>query len=139
MGSSWPAFFGEDADQGFEDVVDGDDALDGAVFVEHDAGVDAGGLEEFEDLEAGRALVEKQGHDEDAAEVERLASEALDEEVLDLDDAEDDVERAFADGEAGVGAGGDLAADFGGRVVQVDPDDLGCGGSSARLRSGRPA
>ncbi len=120
---------GDVADDGFEEVFDGDDAGDAAVLIDDDAHVLLFGLHLAEELgdhlgfgdEGGGALDLGDGAG-DGVGVGDL------EEVVGEGDAGDVVERAVEDGDAGE----DVLLDFGGEVAQGegvgDGEDFGARG-----------
>ena len=89
------------ADEFFEDVFEGDHADGGAEFVDDEGHVGAFGEEDFEEFVERLAF---RGDDDVAADFGEVWFGVVDdaEEVLDVDDAEADIEVAFAEREARV-------------------------------------
>lgn len=115
------------ADEFFEDVFEGDHADGGTEFVDDEGHVGAFGEEDFEEFVERLAF---RGDDDVAADFGEIGFGLVDdaEEVLDVDDAEADIEVAFAEWEARVfGLEGDaeIGVEF---LVRIECDNFGAWG-----------
>ena len=114
---------GELAHERFEDVFQGDDAACDAEFVADDAVSQLLAAQLFEGVVDLESLVEELSGSQQRAQIERRGIE-VQEEVFEVDHAQQFVQTAFADRVAVVGRAGHDFADFVGRHRHVDPHQL---------------
>ncbi len=112
------------AHDGGQEVVERDETLESAVLVHHQGHVHGRTPEAIQSFEGRRPLGQVERGPQRALQVQGLPREARREQFLRLYNPHDVVQASAAHGEPGMKAPRDLALDFGGRVIDAQPDHL---------------